>query len=162
MPGSMPESASGSVSGSAPESAPGETSVFDLSDKSLHQCIGCWTCWLKTPGRCAFKDLNEFYEGYLSADRVTFYVLVSQGFVTSNMKALIDRMIPFVLPSISWATGESLHEPRYTRYPEVDVFYQGDFLPDEEEAFIAYWKRTLLMMFAPRVFVQRFQKEDVP
>jgi len=132
--------------------------VFDLSNKNLHQCIGCWTCWFKTPGCCVFKDLNEFYKGYLSADRVTFYLLVSQGFVTSNMKALIDRMIPFVLPYISWATGESLHELRYTHYPEVDVFYQGEFLPGEEDAFVAYWKRTLSMMSAPRISVQRYSE----
>lgn len=134
---------------------PDGAAVLDLREIELRQCIGCWACWWTTPGRCAHKDLDEFYRHYLAADKVYIYCEVSQGFVSANMKALIDRMIPLVLPYISWETGESLHEPRYSKYPAVKVVYQGDFLPGEEEAFIAYWKRTAYMMFAPSFTARR-------
>ena len=126
---------------------PDGTSIFDLSQVELRHCTGCWSCWWKTPGRCVHKDLDEFYRSYLSADKVRYYCKVSQGFVTSNMKAMIDRMIPLVLPYISWPEGESRHDPRYDKYPAVEVIYRGEFLPGEEEAFVAYWKRTMGMMF---------------
>lgn len=129
--------------------------VLDLSQRPLHQCIGCWCCWLNTPGRCVFRDLDEFYREFLSADVVRYYCSVSQGFVSANMKALIDRMIPLVLPYISWPQGESLHDPRYDKYPSAQVFYRGEFLPGEEEAFVAYWKRTLGMMFVKDVDIRR-------
>jgi hypothetical protein len=64
-------------------------------------------------------------------------------------------MIPFVLPYISFATGESLHEPRYKKYPSVEVIFQGDIRPEEEEALIAWWKRTATMMFAPSFTARR-------
>lgn len=136
-------------------SIPNEAAVLDLSQKELKQCLGCWTCWWTTPGRCVHQDLNEFYSDFLAADQVTIYCGVSQGFVSSNMKALIDRMIVFVLPYISWDKGESCHEPRYENYPAVHVIYRGDFLPGEEEAFVAYWERTLDMLFIKDFSVTR-------
>lgn len=124
-----------------------DATVLDLSQNELKQCLGCWTCWWTTPGKCVHKDLDQFYRNFLAADKVYIYCNVSQGFVTSNMKAMIDRMIVFVMPYISWDKGESSHEPRYEKYPAVDVIYRGEFLPGEEEAFIAYWERTLDMLF---------------
>ena len=134
---------------------PDGAAVLDLSKTELQHCLGCWTCWWTTPGHCVHKDLNEFYRSYLAADKVIVYCEVSQGFVSSNMKTMIDRMIPLVLPYISWETGESLHEPRYSKYPAIEVVYQGDFRPGEEDAFIAYWKRTADMMFAPSFSARR-------
>jgi len=136
-------------------SIPEGASVFDVSRVELRHCIGCWSCWWTTPGRCVFKDLDEFYRGFLAAEKVYWYCSVSQGFVSSNMKAMIDRMIPFVLPYISWPDGESLHDPRYDKYPAVEVIYRGEFLPGEEEAFIAYWKRTMGMMFVKDFSIKR-------
>ena len=140
--------------------APEGVSVFDLSQKEIRHCTGCWSCWWATPGRCVHKDLDAFYRGYLSADVVCFYCSVSQGFVSSNMKALIDRMIPFVLPYISYPKGASLHDPRYSKYPAVEVVYRGDFLPGEEEAFVAYWQRSMDMMFAPSFQARREGSEE--
>ena len=135
---------------------PEGVSVFDLSQKELQHCTGCWSCWWgPTPGRCIHKDLDEFYRGFLTADTVHFYCKISQGFVSSNMKALIDRMILIVLPYVYYPKGESLHEPRYDKYPAVELIYQGEFLPGEEEVFIAYWERTMDMLFIPSFAAKR-------
>jgi hypothetical protein len=132
--------------------------ALDLSRAALRQCAGCWNCWLKTPGRCVHRDLDTFYREYLAADKVTIYCTVSQGFVTSNMKAMIDRMIPLILPDKDWSSGETLHPPRYTKYPDVEVRWRGEFLPGEEEAFAAWWKRTLGMMFAKDIVIKPFEE----
>ncbi len=136
-------------------SIPDGTAVLDLRKTELRHCLGCWACWLRTPGHCVHTDLNEFYRNYLAADKVCFYCEISQGFLSSNMKIMIDRMLPLILPYISWETGESLHEPRYSKYPAIEVVYKGFFLPSEEEAFNAYWKRTAYMLFAPSFTTRR-------
>ena len=138
---------------------PEGTPVFDLSQKEIKHCIGCWSCWWATPGRCVHKDLDDLYSGFLAADTVYFYCKVSQGFVSSNMKAVLDRMIPLLLPYTSWPEDESLHDPRYSKYPSVEVIYRGEFLPGEEEAFVAYWKRTMGMLFTQSFTAKR--DEDV-
>lgn len=126
--------------------------------------LGCWSCWWTTPGKCVHKDLDEFYREYLAADTVDVYCKVSQGFVTSNMKAMIDRMIVLVLPYISWDNGESYHDPRYDKYPSsVTVVYNGEFLPGEEDAFIAYWKRTMDMLFVKEICIKKYEAaQEVP
>jgi hypothetical protein len=135
-----------------------DAAVLDLTQTELKHCLGCWVCWWTKPGKCVHKDLDEFYHEYLAADKVYIYCKVSQGFVTSNMKAMIDRMIVFVSPYISWDKGESCHEPRYSKYPSsVDVIYDGEFLSGEEEAFINYWERTLDMMFTKNISVKKYE-----
>ena len=136
---------------------PKEAAVFDLAQNELKHCLGCWSCWWTTPGRCVHKDLDDFYRNFLAADKVYIYCNVMQGFVSSNMKAMIDRMIVLVLPYISRDKGESNHEARYEKYPAVNVIYKGEFLLGEEEAFVAYWERTLDMLFVKDSDVRRYK-----
>jgi multimeric flavodoxin WrbA len=137
---------------------PGGAEVFDLTGTELRHCAGCWSCWLKTPGKCIFRDMDAFYRGFLASDKTIIYCDTSQGFVTSNLKAMIDRMIPFILPYISWPKDESIHDPRYEKYPAtVNVFYRGEFLPGEEEAFTAYFRRTLGMMYVKEFDIRRYE-----
>jgi len=106
--------------------------VLDLRATTVKDCTGCWSCWLKTPGRCMHKDLDEFYKAYLDADKVIIFSNVSQGFISGNLKTLFDRMIPLFLPYITYETGESMHIPRYQKYPEIEVYYQRQFSSIED------------------------------
>jgi len=106
---------------------------LDLSKTSVKDCIGCWSCWIRTPGRCVHKDLDAFYKAYINADKVTIFTKLSQGFVSGNMKSLLDRMIPLYLPFISYESGESRHLLRYEKYPEVEVYYEGGFETSEDQ-----------------------------
>lgn len=101
--------------------------TFDLTERCVKDCIGCWTCWWKTPGRCIHKDIDDFYQEYISAEKVVFFSKVKKGFVSGNLKTLFDRMIPLYLPYISYATGESMHVPRYEKYPDIEFYYEGEF-----------------------------------
>lgn len=117
--------------------------MLDLMTTSVKDCTGCWSCWLKTPGRCIHKDLDEFYKEYLDADKVIIFSKVTQGFVSGNLKSLFDRMIPLFLPYITYKTGESMHVPRYEKYPEVEFYYEGDFISSEDrEIYEDYIYRT--------------------
>jgi multimeric flavodoxin WrbA len=107
--------------------------IFDLTKMPVKDCIGCWSCWLKTPGRCIHKDLDEFYRAYLNADKVIIFSKVTQGFISGSLKTLFDRMIPLFLPYITYKTGESMHVPRYEKYPDIEVYYKGEFLSEEDK-----------------------------
>lgn len=101
--------------------------TFDVSETKVKDCTGCWTCWWTTPGRCVFHDLDEFYHEYITADRAVYLVKPVRGFVSGNIKTLFDRMIPLYLPYTSCATGESMHVPRYKKYPDIEFYYGGNF-----------------------------------
>ena len=40
-----------------------EVEIVKLREKTIKNCIGCFTCWTKTPGKCIHKDdmTNELY-----------------------------------------------------------------------------------------------------
>lgn len=117
--------------------------VLELTRTPPKDCIGCWNCWLKTPGRCVHHDLDDFYRAYLNADTAVFYIKPSMGFVSGNLKTLFDRMIPHLLPYIRYGTEESRHISRYEKYPDVEVYYENSFLHgDEKQNFEDYLARV--------------------
>ncbi len=38
------------------QEAGAEVQVVNLREKKIKNCIGCFTCWTKTPGQCIHKD----------------------------------------------------------------------------------------------------------
>ena len=127
--------------------------TFDLAKTPVNQCVGCWSCWWKTPGRCVYKDLNELYHEYITADKVVYFSKVTRGFVSGNLKSLWDRMIPLYLPYVNYKTGESMHVPRYEKYPEIEFYYDGEFSTEES--------RQIFLDYIDRVFYQFHTKLTV-
>ncbi|SMP51259.1 NADPH-dependent FMN reductase [Sphaerochaeta associata] len=122
---------------------------LDLNKTELKDCLGCWSCWLKTPGRCVHSDLNEFYKAYLAADKVVIFSKVSHGFVSGNLKTLFDRIIPLYLPYLTFKSGESMHVPRYESYPEVEVYYEGEFsTPEDQTLYVEYIHRVFYQFYS--------------
>lgn len=117
--------------------------ILDLEEVKVKDCTGCWSCWLRTPGRCIHKDLDECYKEFLKADKVIIFSKVLRGFISSNLKTLLDRFIIMLLPYVGYDTGESIHPARYDKYPEIEVYYDGDFISTEEkELYNDYLART--------------------
>ncbi len=123
--------------------------TLDLRETTVKDCTGCWSCWLKTPGRCAYKDLDEFYKEYLAAEKVVIFSKVTQGFVSGDLKTLFDRMIPLFLPYITYKTGESMHVPRYEKYPDIEFHYQGEFSTiEDQKIYEDYIHRTFYQFYS--------------
>lgn len=133
--------------------------TFNLNEMNVKNCTGCWTCWWKTPGRCVFKDLDEFYHHYVTADKAIYFSRVSKGFVSGNMKTLFDRMIPLYLPYMTYKTGESMHVPRYEKYPDIEFYYQGEFESDAgRQIFVDYISRVFYQFYNKNVSVKQIEE----
>ena len=118
--------------------------VVKLESQSINACIGCWNCWLKTPGRCVMKDkMTEFYPNYVNSDTVILLMNTSQGFISNQAKAFFDRTIPHYLPYIEIEDGECHHVARYQSYPDIVFYYDTEGLTNQEEQVIEdYLYRT--------------------
>lgn len=126
--------------------------LLDLREQKIKGCSGCWTCWWKTPGRCVHHDLDLFYHHYITAEKVIFYLTVSQGFVSGNLKTLFDRMIPLFLPYTNYTSGESMHDQRYERYPDIEIHYLDTFLETaEKKIFEDYLQRTFYQFHSKNI-----------
>lgn len=111
-----------------------EIKIIDLGKESFKDCLGCFGCWVKTPGVCVHKDaMPDFYREYLKSDRAVLLLETAQGFLTGNNKAFIDRLIPLYHPYIDIIKNEMMHRYRYEKYPEMDFYFESKSLSREEE-----------------------------
>ena len=51
-----------------------EVEIVNLCEKKIKNCIGCLTCWSKTPGKCIHKDdmTQELLPKWRSSDLVVY------------------------------------------------------------------------------------------
>jgi multimeric flavodoxin WrbA len=105
-----------------------EVSTVTLKDLDLKYCTGCWSCWVKTPGRCHIQDdIAQVHHSYINSDLVIFAAPMRMGFPSSLLKKMNDRLVPMVHPYIELVNDECHHEPRYEKYP-----YWGMILGEED------------------------------
>ncbi len=113
-----------------------EVDVVDLRKKSVKHCIGCYTCWTKTPGVCIHKDdmTDELFPKWRASDLVIYATPLYHFTLNATMKAFIERTLPFLEPYLQDRGGETGHPARYKHpkvvflsvagFPEISVFDQ--------------------------------------
>ncbi|HME44033.1 MAG TPA: NAD(P)H-dependent oxidoreductase [Syntrophorhabdales bacterium] len=98
------------LKGTRSEGADAET--IYLKEKNIHHCVGCYTCWTKTPGVCVFKDdMPELLEKVRAADLLVYATPLYIFNVTALMKIFQDRMLPLADPHLI-KDGETYRHPR--------------------------------------------------
>ena len=80
----------------------------------LNPCLGCFSCWNKTSGKCVFKDdMLEVIEKLLWADITIWSFPLYYFSVPGKLKTLIDRQLPMVLPFMEKNAKSGSHPTRY-------------------------------------------------
>lgn len=107
---------------------------FMLRDMDIRHCIGCWDCWLKTPGLCVHRDdMPAIYKAVMTSDLVIFASPVIMGFMSALLKRANERFIPLIHPYIMLVDGECHHRGRYDRYPGVGILLHRSSDTDDED-----------------------------
>lgn len=123
-----------------------------LRDVKLGHCVGCFDCWLKTPGQCFQPDAGrEIVQSILQSDTVVLFGRVLFGTYAPQIKRLVDRCLsPLNLPYLRVSDRETHHKPRYDRYPRlVSVGVQSRPDADEAALFKLIVGRNALQLHAP-------------
>ncbi len=91
-----------------------------LREEKIATCIGCFGCWLKTPGECILNDNGrEIAEKVIQSDLLVFLTPITFGGYSYQLKKMVDRLIPNILPFFTKVDGEIHHQPRYEKYPDI-------------------------------------------
>lgn len=108
-----------------------DVEVVDLRKKTVKNCIGCFTCWTKTPGVCIHKDdmANEVYPKWLESDLVVCATPLYHFTVNATMKAFIERTLPVLQPFFAQHEGMTYHPLRH-RHPKL-VFLSVAGFPED-------------------------------
>ncbi len=109
--------------------------AYDIEQDELHHCIGCFNCWIKTPGICSFDDLGrKLNQSYIESDLTIILSPVKYGCYSTIIKRFWDRNLPTVSPFFKKIKGEVHHRPRYDKYPQLIMIGYGTELNNSEMA----------------------------
>jgi len=104
------------------------------SEPDIHACVGCFGCWLKTPGECVIDDKGREYAKAVRAHRdVAIISRLTYGGYSPSVKAALDRSIGNMLPYFSMRNGEMHHRLRYPPNRFACYFY-GEDISDRQMA----------------------------
>jgi multimeric flavodoxin WrbA len=125
-----------------------EVEIFELRNKSLATCIGCFGCWINTPGQCIQKDEgNEITKAVARSDLLILLSPVTFGGYSFHLKKMLDRLIPNLLPHFTKINGEIHHKYRYERSPRLlAVGYLTKHDKESEKIFKLLLSRNALNM----------------
>lgn len=111
-----------------------EYEIIEIGEGDLASCLGCFGCWIKTPGKCVIKDsMTKINESYAKSDYVLYLTPVIFGQYSANIKDALDRWLPNVLPFFVKKDGLTRHPKRYDKNPYVINIGYGDSVSEEEK-----------------------------
>jgi multimeric flavodoxin WrbA len=91
-----------------------QTETIYLKDKKINHCLGCFSCWSKTPGLCVHNDdMPELLQKILQSDIVVYASPLYVFSVTGLMKDFMDRRLPLFTPAIKEHNKRYFHNARY-------------------------------------------------
>ena len=105
--------------------------IVNLREKKIKNCVGCFTCWTKTPGRCIHKDdmTRELFPKWLEADLAVYATPLYNYAMTASLKAFIERTLPSLEPFFEIHEGRMCHPLRHSSPAVVVLSVSG--MPDE-------------------------------
>jgi len=108
-----------------------DVEMVALREKTIKHCIGCYTCWTKTPGTCVHKDdmANDLFPKWLESDVVIYATPLYNFTMTAMLKAFIERTLPSSQPFFEIHEGRMFHPLRH-KVPAV-VILSVSGMPDE-------------------------------
>lgn len=120
------------------QDAGAETTLVQLAALDLRTCVGCYTCWVATPGECIHRDrdgMAGIMTAYREADVVVFGTPLYHFSMTGLMKTFLDRLLPELEPWLvqdphraSWTS-----HPRRHRGPARAFLVSPCGFPDEDQ-----------------------------
>ena len=105
-----------------------EVEVVDLREKDIKYCIGCLTCWTKTPGVCLHKDdmTRELFPKFLESDLAILATPLYHFTINAQMKTFIERTLPAIQPFFKESGGKIYH-PLRGRHPMIVMLSVAGF-----------------------------------
>lgn len=95
-------------------SSPTEIETLNIGSLNIKPCLGCFSCWRKTPGECCIRDdMQGVIDKILWADVVVWSFPLYYFGLPGQLKTLIDRQLPMSLPFMCTETESGGHPSRY-------------------------------------------------
>ena len=142
----------------SPSFSSGQNTVIDLSALNISPCLGCFGCWVKTPGKCVIPDdAHKVYSLIAKSENVIYVTRLFHGSYSPIMKRMLERAIPIQQAFLHLYRGEVHHVPRKKA---VIIAYGCDDV-EEQELFRKLTERNALNMLFTECKVLFPSKEEL-
>lgn len=103
-------------------------------DGNIHHCLGCFGCWIKTPGQCVIKDEYSNIGQLLSrCDELILISKCTYGGFSPFIKNVLDRAISYISPYFVTRNGEMHHKRRYDNVISISAYFYGEDITQSEK-----------------------------
>lgn len=85
----------------------------DISKLNIANCLGCFSCWTRTPGKCIIRDdAISVYPLIAKSKNLIYVTKIKFGSYDTPMKVLLERSLPIQKAFIRLYQGEAHHVQR--------------------------------------------------
>lgn len=110
-----------------------EAETLYLKDLNIHECLGCYACHMRTPGKCVIRDdMDWIVEKMLAADMLVFATPLYVFSVSALLKTMLDRMMILGDLKLIYVDGLMVHPPRYPDKKWDWVLISNAGFPEQE------------------------------
>ncbi len=90
---------------------------LSISRMDIRPCLGCFSCWNRTPGQCCIQDdMRQIIQDLLWADLTIWSFPLYYYSVPGALKNMIDRQLPMLLPFMEEKAGQIGNGGHPSRY----------------------------------------------
>lgn len=125
------------------ENPESDIKYIDLSSLKINNCVGCFGCWTKTPGKCVIRDdAVKVYPEIAKSDSVLYISHIKYGSYDTIMKTMLERAIPIQMAFIRLLNGETHHVQRNVAPKKATIIAYGNLSEEEKQVFESLVKRN--------------------
>ena len=101
--------------------------------KCSNHCVGCFSCWIKHPKHCVYKDDYSSITNLIKdSDELVIISKCRYGCYNSKVKMVLERCIGYVLPYFTIRDKRIHHQVRYNQELKFHVIFCGDMLEEDK------------------------------
>ncbi len=107
------------------------TKRYYVTDLEINGCIGCFTCWTKTPGKCIHRDdMDWLIPESQDADVIVLGTPIYNGNIIHYLQRMTERLLPTQLPWMEEQGEITQHPSRHKKKPQKMVLVAVAGFPD--------------------------------
>jgi len=129
------------------------------SNECKNNCIGCFSCWVKHPKKCAINDEYKNLTEYLKeSDELVIISKNRYGCYSANTKRVLERCIGYVLPYFTIRNNEIHHASRFDKKMKFTTYFYGDITKQDKRCLETLVKANAINLNAGNYKVNYIKK----
>lgn len=144
--------------------------LFDISDNDViinangcsNSCIGCFSCWIKHPKVCIYKDeYSNITDSLKNSDELIIISKNRFGCYSESVKIVLERCIGYVLPYFTIRDRHIHHASRYDKKLKLITYFYGDITNQDLECLDSLVKANSINLNASSYEVKRLDDKVI-